>query len=71
MSAVDEPAEIEIGSELEDGRWTVSVELNDTTILIETTQDDIDTLPILINAMSQILETAWAGIEKAIQEDST
>lgn len=70
MSAeVDESDQVEIGSELEDGVWSVSISLGQTTILVETNTEDIDSLPILVDAMSQILEAAWAAIEQAIQED--
>ena len=62
-AGVDSGDEIEIGSELEDGCWNVSISLGETTILIETTSEQIETLPWLIASMNQILETAWAALE--------
>lgn len=61
---------IEIGSTLEDGVWLVSAELGDTTILIETTTDDVDSLPVLVHSMNQILETAWAAIEPQLPQEA-
>lgn len=68
---IDEGDFIEIGSEYEDGTWSVSATLGDTTILIQTTQEDVDSLPVLVNSLNNILETAWAAIEQKIQEDQS
>lgn len=68
-ASVDDGDFIEIGSEYEDGTWSVSMSLGETTILIETTRDDIDSLPVLVNSMNAVLETAWTAIEQKIQED--
>lgn len=69
MTAADDGDFIEITSELEDGVWNVSARLDETTILIETSSDDVDSLPVLVNSLNNILETAWAAIEQKIQED--
>lgn len=59
--------EIEVGSDLEGGRWNVSISLGETTILIQTTTEQVETLPWLIASMNHILEAAWAGL--GLQED--
>ena len=70
-AGLDPGDEIEIGSVLEGDVWNVSVALGETTILIETTREQIETLPWLIAAMNDILGAAWDGIEEAInQEDA-
>lgn len=69
-AGLDVGDEIEIGSELdEDGRWNVSVALGQTIILIETTREQIETLPWILASMNTILEHAWAGIEEAINQE--
>lgn len=66
----EEPDFIEIGSEYEDGIWNVEATLDKTTILIQTERDDIDSLPVLVNSLNQILETAWAAIEDQIKQEA-
>jgi len=72
MTAPAEEGEfVEITSDLEDGVWSVGISLNDTTILIETTTEDIDTLPVLINSINTILETAWQPIEEQLNQEAS
>lgn len=62
---------IEISSEIEDGVWSVGATLGQTTILIETNRDDVESLPVLVNSLNQILETAWDAIESRINQETT
>jgi hypothetical protein len=67
---VDEGDFIKIGSTLEGDDWLVTAELGDTTIMIETTRDDVDSLPVLVNSMSTILDTAWSAIEEQLNQEA-
>lgn len=66
MSRVDGAAEVEVDSALEDGVWSISIKASETTLLIETTVDDVNMLATLAGSMNQILEAAWAAIEETI-----
>ena len=68
MSA--DPQFIEISSEIENGVWSMGATLGQTTILIETTTEDVDSLPILVNSLNQILESAWAPIEEQLAQEA-
>ena len=67
---IDSTDEIELSSELEDGRWLVTATLGTTTIMTETDVASVETLPWLVASLPQILETAWAAIETQLSEET-
>lgn len=71
MTAPDEESDfVQITSEYEDGVWEVTATLDKTSISIQTEKSDIDSLPVLVNSLTQILDTAWAAIEEQLNQEA-
>ena len=68
--AAEEPDFVQITSEYEGGVWEVTATLGKTSIAIQTGRSDVDSLPVLVNGLTSILETAWAPIEEQIQQEA-
>ena len=66
----EEPDFVQITSEYEDGVWEVTATLGKTSIAIQTERFDVDSLPVLVNGLTSILETAWAPIEEQINQEA-
>ena len=66
----EEPDFVQITSEYEDGVWEVTATLGKTCIAIQTERSDVDSLPVLVNGLTSILETAWAPIEEQINQEA-
>ena len=69
MTAPEEPDFVQITSEYEGGVWEVTATLGKTSIAIQTEKSDVDSLPVLVNGLTAILETAWAPIEEQINQE--